>query len=65
MSGTNEPNLADLEAFGTLSILEGTPVFPDMIANSSIQKWYYLMRETVGNKQTVKPDSGCFISADP
>merc|ERR1711879_954266 len=65
MSGKSEPNLADLEAFGTLAMLEGTPVFPDMIANTKIKRWYYLMRETVGNRQTVKPSSGCFIQTNP
>jgi len=68
MSGKAEPNLADLEAFGTLAMLEGTPVFPDMIANTKISKWYNLMRKTIGDKQSkgVKSiDEGCFILADP
>lgn len=65
MSGKDEPNIADLEAFGTLAMLEGTPVFPDMIANTSIKKWYNKMRKTVGDKQSTSVDEGCFIQANP
>jgi microsomal prostaglandin-E synthase 2 len=65
MSGKDEPNIADLEAFGTLAMLEGTPVFPDMIAHTSIKKWYNKMRKTVGDKQSTNVDEGCFIQADP
>ncbi|KAI0241579.1 Prostaglandin E synthase 2 [Lamellibrachia satsuma] len=47
--GGDRPNLADLSVYGTLSCMEGCPVFEDMMANTAIGQWYGQMRQAVNN----------------
>ena len=63
MSGTDKPCIADLELFGLLATLEGTPVWPDLLQNSKIiQKWYTPLKKIIKSNDLYKRSDKFFIA---
>lgn len=43
--GGNKPNLADISVYGVLSSIEGCDAFQDILKNTNIGKWFFMMKE--------------------
>jgi microsomal prostaglandin-E synthase 2 len=45
--GGTEPNLADLNAYGILTAIQGCEAFDDLMKNTKIQPWFERMKQLV------------------
>lgn len=63
MSGTETPSIADIELFGILATLEGTPVWADLLKNSKIiQRWYTPLKKLIKSQDLYPRSDKYFIA---
>eukprot|EP00051_Salpingoeca_urceolata_P024881 m.442290 g.442290 ORF g.442290 m.442290 type:complete len:319 (-) comp20286_c2_seq12:65-1021(-) len=56
-NGGGHPDLADLAVFGALRSVESLATFDDMVANTSVEPWFYRMKEAVGPSSRITAEA--------
>lgn len=65
--GGQEPNLADISAFGVLNSMEGCDAWRDCLSHTQIGVWFTAMKERVAKNrgEVIKFGMGDYIGGEP